>query len=63
MIASRKHNFIIIKTMRTAGTSVELALGPYCGPRDVITPISISVDLQRLQDNGVTPRNFAMPKS
>lgn len=59
MIASRKHNFIFIKTMRTAGTSVELALSPHCEPEDVITPISTGLDLQRLRDDGVAPRNFA----
>ena len=59
MIASRKHSFIFIKTMKTAGTSVELALSPHCGPEDVITPISTRHDLQRLKDDGVAPRNFA----
>lgn len=59
MIASRKHNFIFVKTMRTASTSVELALSPHCGPDDVITPISTRHDLQRLKDDGVAPRNFA----
>lgn len=39
MIASYKCNFIFIKTRKTAGTSVELALGEHCGPDDIITPI------------------------
>lgn len=59
MIAARKHNFIFLKTMKTAGTSVELALSPHCGPNDIITPISAQHDIRRLKDDGVAPRNFA----
>ena len=40
MIISHDHKFIFIKTNKTAGTSVEIALSKFCGPRDVITPIS-----------------------
>jgi hypothetical protein len=39
MIISHKHRFIFIKTEKTAGTSIEIALSKYCGPDDVITPI------------------------
>lgn len=38
MIASFAHNFIFIKTRKTAGTSIELALGNLCGEDDIITP-------------------------
>jgi hypothetical protein len=40
MIASYLHNFIFIKTKKTAGTTVELTLGPICGPDDIVTPLS-----------------------
>ena len=40
MIISHKHKFIFIKTHKTAGTSLEIALSKYCGEEDVITPIS-----------------------
>ncbi|MBW0145111.1 sulfotransferase family 2 domain-containing protein [Sphingomicrobium clamense] len=40
MIISHRHRFIFIKTMKTAGTSVEMALSKHCGPDDVITAIS-----------------------
>jgi hypothetical protein len=43
MIASRLHNFIFIKTMKTAGTSIEMALSPHCGPDDILTPISVGM--------------------
>ncbi len=39
MILSHKHRFIFIKTEKTAGTSLEIALSKYCGPHDVITPL------------------------
>lgn len=39
MILSHRHRFIFLKTRKTAGTSLEIALSAYCGPDDVITPI------------------------
>lgn len=39
MIISHRHKFIFIKTEKTAGTSIEIALSKYCGPDDIITPI------------------------
>jgi hypothetical protein len=40
MIVSHEHKFIFLKTKKTAGTSVELALTALCGPKDVITPLT-----------------------
>ena len=62
MIASFKHNFVFLKTMKTAGTSIELALGPLCGPGDIISPISASHDIRRFADSGVFARHFASPE-
>lgn len=61
MIASFRHNFIFIKTKKTAGTAVEMALAPVCGPDDIITPLGIRGELAR---GGGQPlcRNFAAPE-
>ena len=39
MILSHRHRFIFIKTVKTAGTSIEVFLSPHCGPEDVLTPV------------------------
>ncbi|WP_204153909.1 sulfotransferase family 2 domain-containing protein [Leptolyngbya sp. CCY15150] len=39
MIVSHKHKFVFIKTAKTAGTSIEIALSKFCGDDDIITPI------------------------
>ena len=41
MIISHKHKFIFIKNRKTASTSVEISLSKYCGPNDIITPITL----------------------
>ena len=51
MIISHKYRFIFIKTIKTAGTSIEAYLSPFCGPDDVLTPVMPVVE-------GHQPRNF-----
>lgn len=40
MVVSFEHRFIFLKTIKTAGTSFEIALSKYLGPSDIITPVS-----------------------
>ncbi len=58
MIISHKHKFIFLKTRKTAGTSIEIALSRFCGDEDIITPID-SVD-ERLREelSYRGPQNF-----
>lgn len=48
-----------MKTFKTAGTSIELVLSPFCGQDDVIAPIGFRHDRERRRATGVVPRNFA----
>jgi hypothetical protein len=52
MILSHRHRFIFIKTLKTAGTSIEVSFSRYCGPDDVLTPITPP-------EAGHSPRNHA----
>jgi hypothetical protein len=40
MIISHSHKFIFIKSLKTAGTSIEAALSNYCSGDDVVVPIN-----------------------
>lgn len=39
LIISFRHNFVFIKTLKTAGTSIEASLNKFLGPDDIATPI------------------------
>ena len=62
MILSHDWRFIFVKTEKTGSTSVEMALAPYCGPLDVVTPIHARDEAQRFAA-GVRARNFAIVES
>ncbi|MBF2097425.1 MAG: sulfotransferase family 2 domain-containing protein [Gloeomargaritaceae cyanobacterium C42_A2020_066] len=40
MIICHDYKYIFIKTAKTAGSSIEIALSKFCGPRDIITPLA-----------------------
>jgi hypothetical protein len=47
VIISHKYRFVFVKTLKTAGTSIEVFLSQHCGPDDVLTPILPHVDPHR----------------
>ena len=63
MIISHEHRFIFIKTEKTAGTSIEIALSKYCGPEDVITAIVPGDEAVRAELGYRGPQNFHVPLS
>ena len=40
MLISHRHKFIFLKTQKTAGTSLEIALSAFLSKQDVIAPLS-----------------------
>lgn len=61
MIVSHRHRFIFLKTRKTAGTSVEIALSRICGPEDIITPIAEADEELRKAMGGLPPQNYTAP--
>lgn len=62
MILSKRHRFIFIKGVKVGGTSIEIALAPFCGPDDIITPITPIDELTRL-GCGAGARNFLQDRA
>lgn len=61
MIINHKHRFIFLKTRKTAGTSIEIALSRCCHDNDVITPISEEDEQERRRLGLRGPQNFNFP--
>jgi hypothetical protein len=58
VIISHSRKFIFIKTIKTAGSSLELALSRYCAPGDVITRLWPDEEEVRRHIGGVAPQNY-----
>ena len=58
MIIGHRHRFIFVKTRKTAGTSVELALSPFLEPGDLAMPLSPQEEKMRQVKAGVQVRRF-----
>jgi hypothetical protein len=61
VIVSHEHGFVFMKTRKTAGTSVEIALSRVCGADDVITPVTADDEVLRRAHGGRGPQNFEDP--
>ena len=62
MIVSHKYRYIFLKTSKTAGTSIEIALSRYCGPEDIITPVSPEDEVIRHSVGGRASRQYPAGK-
>jgi len=63
MIISHKHRFIFVKTRKTAGTSIEIALSAYCGDEDVLSPMNTEDEILREKFSGRKAQNYKLPWS
>ena len=63
MIVSHQHRFIFIKTQKTAGTSIEMALSSICGATDIISAISPIDEKNRINHGSRSAQNFYIPFS
>lgn len=61
MLISHRYRFIFLKTQKTAGTAIEIALRGLLGPDDVITPISAADERISRQLGHPGPRHFRAP--
>jgi len=61
VIVSHAHRFVFLKTRKTAGTSVEIALSTVCGPDDVITPVTDADERLRAECGGRPPQHHESP--
>jgi hypothetical protein len=62
VIVSHRWKFIFLKTTKTAGTSLELALSPFLGPDDIVTPLDPAEEELRSARGGGQPRNHLLPR-
>jgi len=61
-IISYNKNFIFIKSRKTAGTSMEIALSKFCGAEDVIAPIGPFGEDERKSRKFLGPQNYINKK-
>ena len=63
MIVSHRHRFVFVKTTKTAGTSIEIALSEHCGPDDIVGPLPAKDEAIRRELGFPGPQNLAIPPS
>lgn len=55
MIVCDKYGFVFLKTRKTAGTSIEIALSRLCGPGDIVTKVAQDDEKIRAEEGGYGP--------
>ena len=61
-IISHSRKFIFVKTMKTAGTSLEMALSKYCSDGDILAPLGDpGEEDKRREIAGIGSRNYSRP--
>ena len=58
MIVNHRYKFIFLKTRKTAGTSIEIALSRFCDGNDIITPITEEDERTRRELGVRGPQNY-----
>ena len=61
MIVNHEYRFIFLKTRKTAGSSLEVALSQFCGPDDIITGLLPSEEELKREMGFRTAQNFLPP--
>lgn len=61
MIISHEHKFIFLKTRKTAGTSLDVALSRTCGPEDIISALNREGEALRARLGGRGAQNYRVP--
>jgi len=61
MLVSHRWRFIFVKTQKTAGTSLEIALSKFLGPDDVITPVMQPEKFLRDELGYPNHQNYRLP--
>ncbi|NET28114.1 sulfotransferase family 2 domain-containing protein [Okeania sp. SIO1I7] len=61
MLINHKYKFIFLKTRKTAGTSIEIALSKFCDSNDIITKITKEDEIKRQELGFRGPQNYNIP--